>query len=371
MSHALELAAQAQGRTSPNPMVGAVIVRDGQVVGQGYHRQAGTPHAEIHALREAGERARGAVVYVTLEPCVHHGRTPPCIDALIEAGVAEVHMAMLDPNPRVAGRGRQALERAGIRTVVGEEEEAARRLNMAFITWITTGRPWVIAKFAMSLDGKIATRTGESQWITSPEARQRGHMLRDQVDAILVGLGTVQADDPRLTTRLDGREDGQHPLRVVLDSRGRAPLEARVFDPVLSGRTLVATTGAMTKERRRTLAEHDIEVLTLSADEKGRVSLPHLLDALGERETTSLLVEGGHTVLGSFLGAGLVDKVMAFIAPKIIGGQEAPGPVGGAGTARLADAVTLTDLYVERIGPDVLITGNVGQGDRRDVQWNC
>ncbi len=363
MRQALALAAQARGRTSPNPMVGAVIVCDGQIVGQGYHRRAGTPHAEIHALREAGERARGATVYVTLEPCVHYGRTPPCTNALIEAGVAEVHMAMLDPNPRVAGRGRQALERAGIRTVVGEEEKAARRLNAAFVTWITTGRPRVIAKFAMSLDGKIATHAGESRWITGPEARQRGHILRDQVDAILVGRGTVRADNPRLTTRLEGQADVRHPLRVVLDSRGRAPLQARVFDPALPGQTLVAATGAMAKERQRVLAERDIEVLTLSADENERISLPHLLEALGEREITSLLVEGGHTVMGSFFRAGLVDEVMAFIAPSIIGGQAAPGPVGGAGTAHLADAVTLTDLRVEHIGPDLLIAGNVEQED--------
>lgn len=359
MQRALELAARARGRTSPNPMVGAVIVRDGQIVGQGYHQRAGTPHAEIHALREAGERARGATVYVTLEPCVHHGRTPPCTDALIQAGVAEVHMAMLDPNPKVAGRGRQALERAGIRTVVGEAEEVARRLNAAFITWITTGRPRVIAKFAISLDGKIATRSGESQWITGYEARRRGHELRDQVDAILVGRGTVQADDPQLTTRLDGQEDVQHPLRVILDSRGRVPLGARVFDPTLPGRTVTATTAAMPVEQRRALAQHHVEVMVLPADEEGRVSLPHLLDTLGEREITTLLVEGGSTVLGSFFQADLVDEVMAFIAPKIIGGQAAPGPVGGAGVARLYDAVPLTDLRVESIGSDVLITGNV------------
>lgn len=363
MRQALDLAARARGRTSPNPMVGAVIVHDGEIVGKGYHRRAGTPHAEIHALREAGDRARDATMYVTLEPCVHHGRTPPCTEALIEAGVAEVHIAMLDPNPRVAGRGREALERASIRTIVGEEAEAARRLNAAFSTWVTTGRPRVIAKFAMSLDGKIATRTGESQWITSPEARQRGHVLRDQIDAILVGRGTVRADDPRLTTRLERQTDVRHPLRVILDSRGRAPLTARVFDPALPGRTVVATTAAMPLEHRRALEERDIEVLRLPASDEGYVSLPALLDTLGEREITSLLIEGGATVLGSFFGAGLVDEVAAFVAPKIIGGEAALGPVGSAGIARLADAVTLTDLEIERIGPDVLISGNVQRED--------
>jgi diaminohydroxyphosphoribosylaminopyrimidine deaminase/5-amino-6-(5-phosphoribosylamino)uracil reductase len=338
-------------------MVGAVIVRDGEIVGEGYHQRAGTPHAEIHALRAAGERARGATMYVTLEPCCFHGRTPPCTEALITAGIAEVHIAMLDPNPRVAGRGRAALEAAGIRTVVGEEEAAARALNAAFVTWITTGRPLVIAKFAMSLDGKIATPTGESQWITGPQARRRVHETRDIVDAILVGADTVLADNPQLTTRLDGRSDVHHPLRVILDSRGRVPLEAQVFDPALPGRTVVATTAAMPDATRRALEERDVQVLSLPADEAGRVALPALLDTLGRMEITSLLVEGGATVLGSFFDAGLVDQVMAFVAPRIIGGAAAPGPVAGRGAARLAATPRLRDVQVERLGSDVLICG--------------
>jgi len=363
MQRALELAARARGRTSPNPMVGAVIVRDGNIVGEGYHHRAGTPHAEIHALRAAGESARGATMYVTLEPCCFHGRTPPCTDALIAAGIAEVHMAMLDPNPRVAGQGRAALEAAGIRTVVGEEEAAARALNAAYVTWITTGRPLVIAKFAMSLDGKIATHTGESRWITGPEARRRVHETRDTVDAILVGAGTVLADDPQLTTRLDGRADVHHPLRVILDSRGRVPLDARLFDPHLPGRTVVATTAAMPEAIRRTLERQDVQVLSLPADEAGRVALPALLDALGRMEVTSLLVEGGATVLGSFFDAGLVDQVMAFVAPRIIGGAAAPGPVAGRGTPRLAATPRLRDVRVERLGRDLLICGWVEKSE--------
>jgi diaminohydroxyphosphoribosylaminopyrimidine deaminase/5-amino-6-(5-phosphoribosylamino)uracil reductase len=337
-------------------MVGAVIVREGRVIGEGYHQQAGTSHAEIHALRAAGDQARGATLFVNLEPCNHYGRTPPCTEALIAAGLAEVHMAMLDPNPIVSGQGRARLEAAGIRTVVGECEAAARELNEVFGTFISTGRPFVIAKFAASLDGKIATRTGESRWITGESARQRVHELRDTVDAILVGVSTVITDDPLLTTRLPGR-DVRHPLRVILDSRGRIPLDARVLDPALPGKTLLATTSACPAERQRSLESHGIELLSLPADDQGRVNLPALLAALGQRQVTSLLVEGGGTVLDAFFRARLVDKVLVFLAPLLIGGQEAPGAVSGEGSARLADAVRLERLRVERIGEDLLVTG--------------
>jgi len=291
------------GGPVPTPWWEQFWVQDGLIVGEGFHPRAGEPHAEILALRQAGEAARGATLYVSLEPCCHFGRTPPCTQTLITAGVAEVHMAMLDPNPRVAGRGRAELEAAGIRTVVGEHEAEAWALNEVFAHWITTGRPFVIAKFAMSLDGKIATRSGDARWITGPEARRRVHQLRDQVDAILAGANTVIADDPQLTTRLDrdacpepSRRDVRHPLRVILDSRGRIPLTARVLDPALPGRTLVAATPAMPEERRRALVDRGVEVLVLPAD-AGRVSLSALLDELGQREVTSLLVEGGGTVL--------------------------------------------------------------------------
>jgi diaminohydroxyphosphoribosylaminopyrimidine deaminase/5-amino-6-(5-phosphoribosylamino)uracil reductase len=356
MHRALELAALARGRTSPNPMVGAVIVRDGRVVGEGYHRRAGTPHAEVHALRAAGEQAWGATLYVNLEPCNHQGRTPPCTEAIIAAGIAEVHMAMLDPNPRVNGQGRVRLEEAGIRTTVGVLEAEAHELNEVFVTYITAGRPFVIAKFAASLDGKIATRTGESRWITGEAARQRVHALRDTVDAILVGASTVLADDPLLTTRLPDREV-HHPLRIILDSRGRVPLQARLYDPALPGKTLLATTPALPAEHRVALEARGIEVLTLPADAQGRVDLPALLAALGQREVTSLLVEGGGMVLGSFFEARLVDKVLAFLAPLVIGGRDAPGAVAGKGVERLAGAARLERVRVERVGEDVLVTG--------------
>ncbi len=355
MAEALRLAQRARGRTSPNPMVGAILVKDGRVVGTGYHPKAGEPHAEIFALRQAGPEARGATMYVTLEPCSHHGRTPPCVDAIIEAGVTEVHIAMIDPNPLVAGRGKAALEAAGIRVVVGEHEAEARALNEAFVHWITTGTPFVMAKFAMSLDGKIATHTGDARWISGPASRRFTHELRDQVDAILVGAGTVLADNPQLTTRLD-REDVRHPLRVILDSRGRIPLNVRVYDPTLPGRTLVATTAAMPPSHRETLLAQGVDVWVLP-DEDGRVSLTALLKRLGEHEVTTLLVEGGSTVLGAFFDQGLIHKVLAFIAPVIIGGNEAPTPVGGQGVKRLASAWRLDRVELKRLGEDVLIIG--------------
>ncbi len=361
MEQALALAARARGRTSPNPLVGAVIVRDGHVVGQGYHQSAGTPHAEVHALQAAGALARGATLYVNLEPCSHHGRTPPCTEALIAAGIAAVHMAMLDPNPRVNGQGRARLEESGIRTFVGECEQEARDLNEAFITYITAGRPFVIAKYAASLDGKIATRSGESRWISGPPARQWAHELRDAVDAILVGTDTILADDPLLTTRRPGREV-HHPLRVVLDSRGRVPLKAHVFDPTLPGKTLVAATAAFPAPRRAALSARGVEVLILPADGQGRVDLAALLAELGRREVTSLLVEGGGIVLGSFFRAGLVDKVLALLAPLIIGGHEAPGAVGGTGFAHLQEATRLERVRVEKVGEDLLVSGYPRRG---------
>ena len=356
MARALELAVRARGRTSPNPMVGAVLVKDGQIVGQGFHPQAGQPHAEIFALHQAGERARGATLYINLEPCCHYGRTPPCTEALIRAGVSEVHMAMVDPNPLVQGKGRAALEAAGIRTFVGERKAEARQLNEAYIKYITTGRPFVIAKFAMSLDGKIATRTGESHWITGKAARRRVHELRDVSDAICVGVNTILADDPCLTTRLE-KPDVKHPLRVILDSRGRAPVGAHVFDPALPGETIVATTQAMPARHRTALEAHGVGVWVLAPDHQGCVDLAAMMDRLGEREVTSLLVEGGGSVLASFFEDRLVDKVLAFVAPIIIGGDTAPTPVKGAGASRLADALHLDRLSVERMGEDVLIVG--------------
>jgi len=345
-ARALELALQADYRTSPNPMVGAVVVdAAGLMAGEGFHRQAGEPHAEQEALAAAGERARDGTLYVNLEPCPHAHRTPSCAQAVIAAGVIRVVVSMADPDERVRGAGLRMLETAGIETTVGLLEDRARRLNEFYIKHRLTGLPFVTAKFAMSLDGKIATRSGESRWITGEEARAHAHRLRHAHDAILVGVNTVIADDPELTARADG--DSRQPLRVVLDSQLRIRQSAKV----VGANTLIATTRA-----GRVGAA---EVLRLPVAADGRVSLPALLDELGKRGTLSLLVEGGAEVHASFFAAGLVDKVYAYVAPTLIGGREAPGPLGGDGVERLAAAIHLNDLDFVRLGDDLAITGYV------------
>ena len=355
MREALTLAAHGRGRTSPNPMVGAVLVRDGRVVGAGWHRKAGTEHAEIHALRMAGELARGATLFVTLEPCSHTGRTGPCARAVIEAGVKRVVAAMEDPNPLVSGQGFRMLREAGVEVSCGLMEHEARRLNEAFLTWVTKNRPFVTLKMAMTLDGKTATAGGESQWITGEEARLRGHVLRDENDAILVGIGTVLADRPSLTTRLpDG--NGKNPLRVILDSHARTPIDLPMLHDG-EAPVLIAATEAAPKENLERLRETGAEVLLSGAGPIVDLSL--LLRTLGERKICSLLVEGGSTVHFSFLKAGLADKVCAFIAPMMVGGKNATPAVGGEGFSRLADAARLTDIKTEMVGKDLCVSGYI------------
>ena len=361
MMRALALARQAEGWTSPNPAVGAVVVQAGQIVGEGYHRRAGAPHAEVEALQAAGEAARGATLYVTLEPCNHHGRTPPCTEVIISAGIGRVFYATADPNPHVAGRGHERLAAAGLTVQGGLCADKARHLNRFFFHYITTDRPYVVAKFAASLDGKTATRTGHSQWITGPAAREKGHTLRNIVDAILIGAGTAIADDPQLTTRLPQAEV-RHPLRIVLDSRGRVPLDARLFRTDLPGQTVVATTAAMPPAHQAALKQREVETLTLPATPTSRVDLVALLEALGQRQITSLLVEGGGQTLGAFFEVGLVNEIWAFLAPLIIGGETAPGPVAGCGPATLAEAFRLQQAIVETVGQDFLIRGTIVSG---------
>lgn len=328
-------------------MVGAVVLDGtGKLAGEGYHRQAGQPHAEQNALAVAGDLARGGTLYVNLEPCTHTHRTPSCAEAIILAGIARVVVCMADPDDRVGGAGIAKLEAAGIETVVGVHEETAMRLNEFYVKHRLTGRPFVSAKFAMSLDGKIATRAGESRWITGEESRLHGHRLRHVHDAILVGVGTVLTDDPELTARLDG-EDARQPLRVILDSQLRTSSAAQVVGP----NTLIATT----RSGRVGMAE----ILVLPAASDGRVALAPLLDELGKRGILSLLVEGGSEVHGSFFADGLVDKVHAYLAPRLIGGREAPGAIGGSGVERLVEAVQLRDLETTRLGADILVTGYV------------
>ncbi len=328
-------------------MVGAVVLDDaGHLAGEGYHRRAGEPHAEQEALDVAGDRALGGTLYVNLEPCAHLHRTPSCAEAIILAGVKRVVISMPDPDERVRGAGIAKLEASGVETVIGVHEERAQRLNEFYVKHRLTGRPFVSAKFAMSFDGKIATRTGESRWITSEESRAHGHRLRHIHDAILVGVNTVLADDPELTARMEG-EDVRQPLRVILDSQLRTRMSARAVGP----NTLIATT------RRGLMGA--AEVLRLPAASDGRVALPPLLDELGKRGILSVLVEGGSEVHASFFAQGHVDKVHAYIAPRLIGGRQALGPIGGAGVDRLVEAVPLRELDATRLGADLLVTGYV------------
>jgi diaminohydroxyphosphoribosylaminopyrimidine deaminase/5-amino-6-(5-phosphoribosylamino)uracil reductase len=362
MRRALELAASVQGATSPNPWVGCVLVRGGVAVSEGATRPVGGPHAEAVALEAAGERARGAEAYVTLEPHNFHGRTPPCTDALIAAGVRAVHVAMLDPNPQVAGKGVEQLRAGGIKVSVGDGGADAARLVEAYVKHRATGLPFVIVKFAATLDGKIAAASGDSRWVAGEKARAWAHAFRTKIDAIMCGVNNVILDDPQLTARPGGITAERQPLRIVADSRGRTPVDATVLGP--GGKTLIATTAASTERWRREVEARGAEVAVLEADETGRTDVGALMRLLGERGILSLLVEGGGVLHASFFAAGLVDKVHAIVAPKIVGGAAYPA-VGGTGVSRMADAITLRDVEVERLGDDVAF---VGYPERRPGQ---
>ncbi len=360
MMRAIDLARRAEGYTSPNPMVGCVLVKDGRIVGEGFHARPGTPHAEANALRAAAEQAKGVTAYVTLEPCNHYGSNPPCTEGLIKAGVYEVVYAVSDPNPVAAG-GDDRLRDAGIKVRSGLCASEAAHLNRFWLHHIRQQKPYVIAKFASSLDGKIATRTGDSKWITSEAARLRGHDLRQACDAIIVGVDTIISDDPSLTARGKlpaGHRQAAHPLRIVLDSTGRVPLEAKIFRSTTPGKTLVATTTAMPALKEQALRGRGVEVVRLKADTAGRPDLSSLLTALHERNILSCMIEGGGKVLGSFFDAGLVDEVWAFIAPVIIGGYAAV-PVAGLGTETLDNAFRLQNTEIEQLDDTLLMRGAV------------
>ena len=347
MAKAIALAERGRGFVEPNPLVGAIVVKDGRVVGEGWHAKFGAAHAEIGALTAAGEQARGATLYVTLEPCRHHGKTPPCADAVIRAGIARVVAAIEDPFPEVAGRGAAQLRDAGIRVEFGPGAPQARRQNAPYLTLLANHRPHVHGKWAMSLDGKIATAVGESQWISGEESRAVVHQLRGRMDGILVGVGTALADDPLLTARPAGPRT---PTRVVLDRSGRLPATSRLLRTAREVPTLIALGAAADDAVFR---HAGCETIRLAEDGRGRLAVPQLLAELGRRRWTNLLVEGGGQVMASFLEAGLLDELHVFIAPKLIGGGGAPSPIAGDGVARLADAMEFDAIEIALLGSDV------------------
>ena len=357
MRRALELAARGRGRVAPNPMVGAVIVAGDEVVGEGwYEGPRGRPHAEVLAIRAAGARAGGSTLYCTLEPCDHHGSTPPCTDAIIDAGIATVVVGAGDPNPIVDGRGFARLRSAGVEILEGVQEDEARRLNAAFERWVTTGLPFVTLKVAASLDGKTAARDGSARWITGEDARLDVHRLRTGVDAIAVGVGTAIADDPALTVR--GVEPPlRPPLRVIVDASGRLPPSAQVLDGAAP--TLVATTDRADRARVDAWVSTGAEVVTFDPDPAGLVPLGELVTQLGKRDVQGLLVEGGSRLAGSFVREGLVDRVVVYVAPKLVGDDGAPGVLAGRGVTSIGDALPLRFARVDTIGNDVRMEADV------------
>ena len=356
MERAISLAKLALGQVSPNPAVGAVIVKDDDIIGQGYTQPPGSSHAEIMALKEAGNSANGAVMYVTLEPCCHYGRTPPCTKAIIAAGIKEVHAAMIDPNPQVNGKGLKELEKAGVKTVLGEHADDALEVIEAYVKFITTGQPFVTIKYAMSIDGKIASRSGDSKWISSDESRRYVHSLRYTTDAVMVGTNTVLIDDPMLTSRasIRGGVTKKQPFRVIVDATGRTPATAKIFNE--PGHVLMALGEKASPEQKKAYKQLGADILELPS-KRGLIDLEKLLRALGERQITSVLVEGGATLMGSFCDRNLVDKVIAFIAPVIMGGEKARTAIGGKGTDKVVNSLKLERVKSRRSDSDMMITG--------------
>ncbi len=349
------LAQKARGRTSPNPMVGAVVVRRGKVVGEGFHSRAGQPHAEIEALRRAGHKSRSADLYVNLEPCCHFGRTPPCTEAIIQAGIKRVFVGMKDPNKQVGGKGLRFLKAQGIDIVSNVLKEECLKLNESFVKVMKTGMPFVILKTAMSLDGKIATRSGDSRWITGKLARNHVHKIRNQVDAILVGTETVLKDDPRLTCRLKTGAV-KHPARIILDRRNRVPLTARVFKNSRSQKVIYVTGPDISSRRLKALVDRKVEILNGKSSKNG-FHIKHLLKELASRDMNSILIEGGAELNASVVDAGVVDRIVAFISPIFIGGAQAPGFLGGRGVMKVSGAMNLKDIEVTKIGEDLMVEG--------------
>ncbi|MCM8784075.1 MAG: bifunctional diaminohydroxyphosphoribosylaminopyrimidine deaminase/5-amino-6-(5-phosphoribosylamino)uracil reductase RibD [Candidatus Omnitrophica bacterium] len=356
MRTAFKLALKSKGLTSPNPLVGCVIVKEGRILGKGFHKRAGFPHAEIEALREAGGRAKGAVLYVNLEPCCHYGRTPPCTKAIISAGIKKVYTAMVDPNPLNNGKGIKELREKGIEVEVGILEDEARKINEVFVKYITQRIPFIIVKVAQSLDGKITTKTGESKWITSEKARTFAKELRNEVDAVVVGVNTIIKDNPLLNPAFKTLNSKVY-YKIILDSRLRMPLKARVLSEKSIGKLIIATTKYAPKRRMQEF-KNRAEVIVVN-DKDGRVDLKTLARKLFEKEIAHVLVEGGGETIASFLEGKLVDKIYFFISPKIIGGREAITSVEGEGVEKLNKAILLKNTAIKRIGDDFLISGYI------------
>lgn len=358
MHLAYNLAKKGCGGVNPNPLVGAVIVKKDKIIGEGYHEIFGGPHAEVNAFRSAKESVEGATMYVTLEPCSHYGKTPPCAQAIVDNKIARVVIGMLDPNPLVSGRGVKLLQDNGIDVESGFLSAELTQMNRFFLKYIQSKLPYVIMKTAMTLDGKIATRTGDSRWVSNEQSRARVHQLRNELMGIMVGVDTVIADDPILTTRLDNGRNGRNPIRIVVDSKGRIPLDSKILNTHAEAKTIVALTSAANQEKIRQIEALGNEVIVV-AEKKGRVDLNKLMLSLGEKGIDGILLEGGATLNYAALESEIVDEVHAYIAPKIIGGQAAKTPVGGDGIEKMKDAVNLQNIRFENIADDILIIGDV------------
>jgi len=357
MHRALDLARLGEGSVEPNPMVGAVVVDESlTLIGEGYHQAFGGPHAEVYALAQAGERARGATLYVTLEPCCHHGKTPPCVDAILSAGIARVVVAMVDPFPKVAGGGIARLREAGLTVDVGLLEEEARELTAPFVCLVERGRPWVHAKWAMTLDGKIASRTGHSQWISNAQSRAIVHKLRGRMDAIAVGIGTVLADDPLLTARPAGL---RQPLRVIFDRHARLPLLSQLVKTASDVPVLVFCGTEAPDSRIESLRNMGVDVLSVNSPGGDASMIDVALQELGRRSCTNLLVEGGSRLLGSFFDAGVIDEVHAFVAPRLVGGETAPTPIGGTGLPGIGTLGALVNPSITIVEGDIHVRGRL------------
>lgn len=358
---ALDRAAKALGRTRPNPVVGAVIVKKGHVVGRGYHKAAGRAHAEVEALRRAGARARGATLYVNLEPCCHHGLTPPCVDRIIEAGIERVVIAIEDPNPEVSGRGIRRLRAAGIRVEKGLLAHEATHINEPFLTFHRLGRPFIVAKWAMTLDGRYRSLSRDSRWITNDESRRYVHELRARYDAIMVGIGTVLSDNPRLNVRLPGRPDVIQPVRVIVDGRLRTPVQANCLDHTDAGPTILVTTDSASERRINRLRDAGATVFVVRGS-KAFVDLGELVRYLHAMSIQSVFVEGGEQLLSAMFRADLVDRVVGFIAPKLVGGEAVRHVLSGWGVREMSEAIPFQDVVIRHFGNDVCVEGYVHHG---------